>query len=101
MLEENFKGFISYCKVAGFKERSIETLSLRLNEFRKFLKFKRLARIRSITYAHLSAFVAKYKSPSIHNKESTPRRGGIGLTPGRGLFIMQHKIASYTIFALL
>ena len=70
MLEKQIKGFLAYCKVAGFKERSIETLSLRLNEFRRFLKFKRLSRIRSITYAHLSAFVADYNSPSVHVKKA-------------------------------
>ena len=30
MLEKKIKGFLAYCKVAGFKERSIETLSSRL-----------------------------------------------------------------------
>ena len=70
MLEENIKGFISYCKVAGFKEKSIETLSLRLNEFNKFLKSKRFKNIQSVTYPHLSAFVAGYKSPSIHIKKA-------------------------------
>ena len=70
MLEENFKGFISYCKVAGFKEKSIETLSLRLNEFNKFLKSKRFKNIQSVTYSHLSAFVADYNSPSIHIKKA-------------------------------
>jgi integrase/recombinase XerC len=70
MLEENIKGFISYCKVAGFKEKSIETLSLRLNEFNKFLKSKRFKNIQSVTYSHLSAFVADYRSPSIHIKKA-------------------------------
>ena len=70
MLEENIKGFISYCKVAGFKEKSIETLSLRLNEFNKFLKSKRFKNIQSVTYSHLSAFVADYNSPSIHIKKA-------------------------------
>jgi len=58
MLEKQIKGFIVYCKVAGFHERSIETVSSRLNEFRKLLKLKRLSRIRSISYAHRSAVVA-------------------------------------------
>ena len=58
MLVQKIKGFIAYCKVAGFKDKSIETLSLRLNEFNKFLKSKRLKNIQSVTYSHLSAFVA-------------------------------------------
>ena len=65
MLEENFKGFLAYCKITGFKEKSIETLSLRQNEFNKFLKSKRFKNIQSVTYSHLSAFIADYKSPSI------------------------------------
>ena len=70
MLEENIKGSISFCKVAGFKEKSIETLSLRLNEFNKFLKSKRFKNIQSVTYFHLSAFVADYKSPSVYIKKA-------------------------------
>ena len=70
MLEKQIKGFLAYCKVAGFKERSIETLSLRLNEFGKFLISKRFKNIQSVTYAHLSAFVADYKTPSIHVKKA-------------------------------
>ena len=52
MLVQKIKGFIAYCKVAGFKDKSIETLSLRLNEFNKFLKSKRLKNIQSVTYSH-------------------------------------------------
>lgn len=41
MLEEKIKAFIAYCKAAGFKNKSIKTLSLRLNEFNRFLESKR------------------------------------------------------------
>ena len=70
MLEDKIKGFIAYCKVAGFKDKSIETLALRLNEFNQFLKSKRFKNIQSVTYSHLSAFVADYKSPSVHVKKA-------------------------------
>jgi integrase/recombinase XerC len=70
MLEEKIKGFIAYCKVAGFKEKSIETLSLRLHEFNQFLKSKRFKNIQSITYSHLSTFVADHKFPSVHVKKA-------------------------------
>jgi integrase/recombinase XerC len=70
MLDKKIKGFIGYCKVAGFKEKSIETLSLRLNEFNRFLKSKRFNNIQSVSYSHLSAFVADYQSPSIHIKKA-------------------------------
>ena len=70
MLEEQINGFIEYCKVSGFRDKSIESLSIRLNQFKKFLKTARLRKIKSITYRHLSRFVADYKNPSIHVKKA-------------------------------
>lgn len=70
MLEKHIKGFLRYCKVSGFKERSIQALTIRLNDFNNFLKTERLCSIGSITYSHLSAFVADYRLPSIHVKKS-------------------------------
>ena len=70
MLEDKIKGFIAYCKVVGFKDKSLETFSLRLNEFNKFLNSKRFRNIQSVTYSHLSAFVADFKSPSVHIKKA-------------------------------
>lgn len=64
------KGFIAYCKTAGFKDKSIESLSIRLNEFKKFLKTQRLRKISSIRYDHLSCFVADFGNPSSHVKKS-------------------------------
>ena len=70
MLEEQINGFIEYCKVSGFRDKSIESLSIRLNQFKKFLITARLRKIKSITYCHLSRFVADYKNPSIHVKKA-------------------------------
>ena len=53
MLKKKIKGFLAYCKVAGFKERSTETLSIRLNDFNYFLKSERFYRIQNITYRRL------------------------------------------------
>ena len=50
MLEDKIKGFIAYCKVTGFKDKSIETLDLRLHEFNQFLKSRRFKSIQSVTY---------------------------------------------------
>ncbi len=36
MLEKQINGFIEYCKVSGFKDRSIQSLSLNLNKFKDF-----------------------------------------------------------------
>jgi integrase/recombinase XerC len=70
MLEEQINGFIEYCKVSGFRDKSIESLSIRLNQFNNFLKTARLCKIKSITYRYLSRFVADYKNPSIHVKKA-------------------------------
>ena len=69
MLEDKIKGFIDYCKVVGFKEKSLETLSLRLNEFNNFFKSEGFKNIQSVNYSHLSAFIGDYKSPSVHIKK--------------------------------
>jgi len=47
MLEEQINGFIKYCKVSGFRDKSIESLSIRLNQFNKFLKTAHLRKIKS------------------------------------------------------
>ena len=70
MLENKINGFIDYCKVAGFSNKSIETFSIRLKDFNKFLKSKRFSYLRSVKYTHLSTFVAKYGKPSVHVKKS-------------------------------
>jgi site-specific recombinase XerD len=70
MLEEQINDFIRYCKVSGFRDKSIESLSIRLKEFNKFLKTARLRKVKSITYRHLSSFIADYKNPSIHVKKA-------------------------------
>ncbi len=70
MLEKQIKGFLQYCKVSGFRPRSLQALSIRLNDFNKFLKTKRISRVRSINYSHLRALVADLKTPSIHVKKS-------------------------------
>jgi len=38
MLHQYMQQFLSYCQIACFSERSIETLTVRLNEFNAFIK---------------------------------------------------------------
>ncbi len=64
MLTEQINGFIEYCKVSGFSDRSIQALTIRLNDFNDFLNSKRFSHIQNITYRHLSAFVTDYRNPS-------------------------------------
>ena len=70
MLEKQINGFIEYCKVSGFKDRSIQSLSINLNKFKTFLSKIHNRSIKKITYRHLSAFVADYESPSIDTKKA-------------------------------
>jgi integrase/recombinase XerC len=70
MLIEKITGFITYCKTAGFRDKSLESLSRSLYEFKKFLQDLRLRKIPSIAYEHLSSFVADYGEPSIHVKKA-------------------------------
>ena len=70
MLDKQISGFIDYCKVSGFKDKSIESLSLRLGQFNRFIKKSGIKRIGSIRYRHLRQFVADYQQPSIHVKKA-------------------------------
>lgn len=70
MLQNQINGFIVYCKVAGFKNKSIESLSLRINQFNCFINRSAIDDIASIQYCHLRQFVADYKHPSIHIKKA-------------------------------
>ena len=60
MPDKQIKGFIAFGKPCDFKSHPIHTLTIRLNDFNKFLKIKRIFRIGSVTYAHLSVFIADY-----------------------------------------
>ncbi len=70
MLDKQVSGVIAYCKVSGFRAKSIQSLSTRLNEFNAFVKKVRLRKIKSIGYRHLSRFVADYNQLSIHIKKA-------------------------------
>lgn len=70
MLDRQISGFIAYCKVSGFKDKSIESLSLRLGQFNRFVNEFHIKRIDLIQYRHLRQFVADYRQPSIHVKKA-------------------------------
>ena len=70
MLEKQVNGFIDYCKVSGFKDKSIESLSLNLNKFKIFSGKIHASSIKKVTYRHLLSFVADFQSPSIHTKKA-------------------------------
>jgi len=70
MLEQHINGFIEYCKASGFRVKSIESLSTRLNNFNNFIQENHLESIQEITYRHLLAFLVDYRHPSVHIKKA-------------------------------
>jgi integrase/recombinase XerC len=70
MLHDYITQFLDYCKNANFSERSIESLTFRLNEFSKFLKSINSPSPQEITYQHLTQFVADFNKPSASVKKA-------------------------------
>ena len=70
MLKTEIEHFLTYCKVSDFSGKSIETFTIRLNEFNEFLKTTTAASIKEISYKHLRRFVADFKTPSVHIKKA-------------------------------
>jgi len=70
MLHQYCSQFLAYCQLADFSIRSIQALTVRLNEFKACLKFQKIQSVKKITYRHLIDFVADYKAPSIHVRKS-------------------------------
>jgi len=70
MLKTEIEHFLKYCKVSDFSGKSIETFTIRLNEFNEFLKNNSSTSIKDISYLHIREFVADFKNPSIHIKKA-------------------------------
>ncbi|MBW2643584.1 MAG: site-specific integrase [Deltaproteobacteria bacterium] len=70
MLHQYCSQFLAYCQLADFSARSIQALTIRLNEFKAFLKSQRVRSVKKITYQHLINFVSDHKDPSIHVRKS-------------------------------
>lgn len=66
MLEEIIRGFIDYCRISNFADKSIESLKARLNEFKEYIQSTSANEVKDISYPHLRKFVVEYKSPSVH-----------------------------------
>jgi integrase/recombinase XerC len=64
MLQENITNFLDYCHNSDFSQRSIETLSFRLNEFNRLIQSLSVFTLAQINYQHLLQFVADYGQPS-------------------------------------
>ena len=70
MLHRYCKQFLDYCQLDDFSVRSIQALTIRLNELKVFLKSQRIRLVKKITYRHLINFVADHKDHSIHLRRS-------------------------------
>ena len=70
MLHHCIHKFLAYCRLANFSDRSIQALTARLNEFKSFLKNRKIRSVKKISYLDLVAFVADFNSPSIHVRKS-------------------------------
>ena len=72
MLEKNISQFLNYCSNSEFSDRSLETLTLRLKEFKQFILSctKQITSVKKINYQHLTEFVADYNNPSVSVKKA-------------------------------
>jgi len=70
MLYRYCSQFLAYCELADFSARSIQTLTIRLNELATFLKIQRIRSIKRVRYRHLIDFTADFNAPSIHVTKS-------------------------------
>ena len=70
MIHRYCSQFLAYCELADFSARSIQALTIRLNELANFLKIQRIRSVKKVRYWHLIEFTADYNAPSIHVTKS-------------------------------
>jgi integrase/recombinase XerC len=70
MLHRYCSQFLAYCQLADFSARSIQALTIRLNELATFLKIQRIRSVKKVRYRHLIDFTADFNTPSIHVTKS-------------------------------
>jgi len=70
MLHRYCSQFLAYCQLADFSARSIQALTIRLNELANFLKIQRIRSVKMVRYRHLIDFAADYNAPSIYVTKS-------------------------------
>ena len=70
MLKKQITDFLAYCKVVGFSQKSIQSLTTGLRELKTFVQEQPVTALQEITYGQLSTFVAEFKQPSIHKKKA-------------------------------
>ncbi|RZB33355.1 MAG: hypothetical protein SRB1_01183 [Desulfobacteraceae bacterium Eth-SRB1] len=70
MLNRYCSQFLAYCQLADFSARSIQALTIRLNELANFLNILKIRSGKRVSCRHLIDFAAAYKDPSIHVTKS-------------------------------
>ena len=70
MLQNNITNFLHYCKNSNFAQRSVQSLTFRLDEFNQFIKSKNILSTQKINYQLLLQLVADYNQPSDHVKKA-------------------------------
>ncbi len=65
MLDEEMRYFLEYCRISDFSKKSIESLSIRLNEFNEFLKTTTVTSLIDISYQHLRRFIGYRGGPLV------------------------------------
>jgi len=70
MLHRYCSQFLAYCELADFSARSIQALTIRINELANFLKIQNIRSVKKVRYRHLIDFTAEYDAPSIHVTKS-------------------------------
>jgi len=70
MLHRYCSQFLAYCELADFSARSVQALTIRLNELANFLKTQKIRSVKRVRYRHLIDFTADYNAPSIHITKS-------------------------------
>jgi len=63
MLHRYCSQFLAYCQLADFSARSIQALTIRLNELANFLKIQRIRSVKKVRYRHLIDFASDYNAP--------------------------------------
>jgi len=61
---------VAYCQLVDFSARSIQALTIRLNELANFLKIQRIRSVKKVRYRHLIDFTTDFNAPSIHVTKS-------------------------------
>ena len=70
MLQSQITAFLEYCKVSDFSAKSIQSLSIRLEEFNCFLNKNPPDSINGISFNDLLDFTTGHNSPSVHVKKA-------------------------------